>query len=44
MQPPGRGGGGGGGEGGGGGGEKVCMNNDPELTLTYFTVMSNLVP
>ena len=22
---------------------KVCSNDDPELTLTYFTVVSNLV-
>ena len=23
---------------------QVCSNDDPELTLTYFTVRSNLVP
>ena len=23
---------------------QVCSNNDPELTLTYFTARSNLVP
>ena len=23
---------------------KVCSNDDPELTLTYFTARSNLVP
>ena len=23
---------------------QVCSNGDPELTLTYFTAMSNLVP
>ena len=23
---------------------QVCSNDDPELTLTYFTARSNLVP
>ena len=23
---------------------QVCLNDDPELTLTYFTARSNLVP
>ena len=23
---------------------RVCLNDDPELTLTYFTARSNLVP
>ena len=23
---------------------QVCSNDDPELTLTYFTVRSNLIP
>ena len=23
---------------------QICSNDDPELTLTYFTVRSNLVP
>ena len=23
---------------------QICSNNDPELTLTYFTAMSNLIP
>ena len=26
------------------GGTKVCPNDDPELTLTYFMARSNLVP
>ena len=23
---------------------KACINREPELTLTYFTIRSNLVP
>ena len=23
---------------------QICSNDDPELTLTYFTIRSNLVP
>ena len=33
-----------GGGGGGGSSDKVCINDDPGLTLTYFMARSNLVP
>ena len=23
---------------------QICLNDDPELTLTYFTARSNLIP